>query len=110
LALTIILLAGCAPVTVQTYQGPARDHSQIAALKGISAESPGTGSCATGNQYAFPALRLAVAAGEVYEVKCEPVPDRLSQVRVLARRVGGAQGAREPASNEKLDDLMPLLK
>jgi hypothetical protein len=66
--------------------------------------------CATGNQYAFPALRLAVAAGEVYEVKCEPVADQLSRVRVLARRVGGAQGARDPVSNDKLDDLLPLLK
>jgi hypothetical protein len=155
LALAIGLLAGCAPAMVQTYQGPPKDRSQIAVLKGIAAEAPGTGRtyyvfftsyaefdparkpvaikvgdsftgypkeltmlpgpylvvtrCATGNQYAFPVIRINLEAGAEYEVRCEPVPNMLSQVRVIARRIGGPD-MRGPASGDKLDDLLPLMK
>ncbi|OLQ71088.1 hypothetical protein BIT28_02640 [Photobacterium proteolyticum] len=36
--------------------------------------------CLVGNEYAFPAVRASVKAGEVYEVKCGPVPGKLSTV------------------------------
>lgn len=66
--------------------------------------------CATGNQYAFPAIRLKLAAGDNIEVRCVPVPNALSRVRVVARRAGGAEDKSEPASRDKLDDLLPLMK
>lgn len=155
-ALAATLLAACAPATVQTYEGPAKARNEVAVLRGVADESPGTGvryyvffvsyasyvpgvkpffnkvgdsfsgypkeltmlpgdyivmtRCATGNQYAFPAIRLRVAAGDDFEVKCEPVPNALSRVRVVARRAGDAPEWREPVSRDKLDDLLPLMK
>ncbi|MDK9764223.1 hypothetical protein KI743_19640 [Vibrio sp. D420a] len=43
--------------------------------------------CIVGDEYAFPAVKASVKAGETYEVKCGPIPDKLNTVGAMIQVV-----------------------
>ena len=43
--------------------------------------------CLVGNEYGFPTVKASVKAGEIYKVKCGPIPGKLSSVGAMIQLV-----------------------